>query len=175
MTILFTQWSAPEKILPILKWPDPILNQVSSDVTAFDESLLQLANNLFATMKDANGIGLAAPQTGNMVNVIVIRIEEDKPLVLVNPKVIEWSSEVFKFNEGCLSVPGFFEERERPAKIAVQCQDVLGGEHELELTSIYAFAIQHEIDHLLGKVFVDGSSMLKRSIIKSKMRKAKSK
>lgn len=173
MSILFTQWSAPSKVLPILKWPDDKkLHEKSEQVTAFDESLLQLANNMFATMEAANGIGLAAPQTGNMINMIAIRLEKDKPLILVNPIITHTSEEKFKFNEGCLSVPGFFEDRERPNKIILVCNDILGVPYELHFSGVYAFAIQHEIDHLLGKVFVDDSSMLKRQIIKSKMRKA---
>ncbi len=173
MTIQFTQWSAPSKILPILKWPDDKkLHEKSVDVVDFNEDLLQLASHLFATMEAANGIGLAAPQTGNMINMIAIRIEKDKPLILVNPIIEHSSEEMFKFNEGCLSVPGFFEDRERPEKIILSCKNVSGEEFKMQFSGIYSFAIQHEIDHLFGKVFVDGSSMLKRTMIKSKMRKA---
>ena len=173
MTILFTQWSAPSKVLPILKWPDDEkLHEKSVDVTVFDEQLLQFANHMFATMESANGIGLAAPQTGNMINMIAIRLEKDKPLILANPVIKASSEEMFKFNEGCLSVPGFFEDRERPERIILTCKNVLGADYELQFSGVYGFAIQHEIDHLLGKLFVDGSSLLKRQIIKSKMKKA---
>ncbi len=174
MSILFTQWSAPTKVLPILKWPDDKkLHEKSVDVTEFNEDLLQLASHMFATMEKADGIGLAAPQTGNMINMIALRLEKDKPLILVNPVITHFSEEMFKFNEGCLSVPGFFEDRERPEKIILVCNDVVGMVYELQFSGVYAFAIQHEIDHLLGKLFVDGSSLLKRQIIKGKMRKAR--
>lgn len=160
------------KLLPILKWPDDErLHQKSVDITVFDLFVQQLACDLLHTMKTAKGVGLAAPQTGNMVNMITIWIEEPRPLILINPVIIESSEELFEFNEGCLSVPGFFEDRKRPAKIVVKVFDVVGTPREFEFNGLYAFAIQHEIDHLHGKVFVDGSSMLKTSRIKSRMKK----
>jgi peptide deformylase len=160
------------KLLPILKWPDDErLHQKSVDVTVFDEELEHLALDLLHTMKTANGVGLAAPQTGNMLNIITIWIEAEKPLGLVNPVIVETSEELFEFNEGCLSVPGYFEDRKRPAKIVVKFVDVKGEPHEFECNGLYAFAIQHEIDHLNGRVFVDGASPLKRARIKSKIRK----
>lgn len=160
------------KVLPILKWPDDErLHEKSVDVTVFDDSLQALAHDLLHTMKTAGGVGLAAPQTGNMVNMIAIWIEDDKPLAFINPVIIETSEELFEFNEGCLSVPGYFEDRRRPARIVMQFNDVSGNPREFEFNGIYAFAIQHEVDHLNGKVFVDGSSPLKRQRIKAKMRK----
>lgn len=160
------------KLLPILKWPDDErLHEKSVDIVDFDLTVKILAYDLLHTMKTANGVGLAAPQTGNMVNMITIWIEETKPLCLINPVIIEASEELFDFNEGCLSVPGFFEDRKRPAKIVVKFFDVGGEAREFEYNGIYAFAIQHEIDHLNGKLFVDGASPLKRSRIKARMKK----
>lgn len=160
------------KVLPILKWPDDErLHTKSKDVVVFDEHLEQLGHDLLHTMKVSNGVGLAAPQTGNMINVIAIWIEPERPMVLVNPIIVYSSETLFEFNEGCLSVPGYFEDRKRPEKIAVIFRDVKGGHHDLEFNSLYAFCVQHEIDHLEGKVFVDGSSLLKKSRIKSKMKK----
>lgn len=159
------------KILPILKWPNEKLHQKSVDVTDFGVETRKLVHDLFHTMKTASGVGLAAPQTGNMVNVITIWIEESKPLCLINPVIVDSSEEMFEFNEGCLSVPGFFEDRKRPAKIVVKFQDIDGDPREFEFNGIYAFAIQHEIDHLNGKLFVDGASMLKKSRIKARMKK----
>jgi peptide deformylase len=160
------------KLLSILKWPDDErLHQKSIDVLEFNQTTYELAHNLLHTMKVANGVGLAAPQTGNLVNVIVVGIGEDEPLVFVNPVIIFASEELFEFNEGCLSVPGYFEDRKRPNQVIVKCLDLNGDPHEYEFNGLYAFVIQHEIDHLNGKVFVDGASMLKRSRIKSKMKK----
>ncbi len=158
-------------VIPVLKWPDERLSQKSVDVTTFDESLKELVAKLLHTMKANNGIGLAAPQTGNMINLITIWIEEHQPLALVNPVITEVSEELFEFEEGCLSVPGWFEKRERPTKIVVKFQDIDGVAREFEFHKLYAFAIQHEIDHLSGKMFIDGASELKKSRIKSKIKK----
>ena len=160
------------KLLPILKWPDDErLHEKSVDVTVFDADLECLARDLFHTMECSKGVGLAAPQTGNMINMITVRLEIDRPLCFVNPVILDTSEELFEFNEGCLSVPGYFEDRKRPKKIVVRFQDLKGVQHELELHDLYAFCVQHEIDHLNGKVFVDGASMLKRSRIKNRMKK----
>ena len=160
------------KLLPILKWPsDEKLHEKSVDVISFDEELEHLAQDLFHTMKVGEGIGLAAPQTGNMINVIVIWIEPERPLAIVNPTITETSDDLYQFNEGCLSVPGYFENRKRPAKIVIECQDLKGNHHEYEFNGLYAFVIQHEIDHLNGKLFVDGASLLKKERIRAKMKK----
>lgn len=158
-------------ILEILKWPDERLNQKSVDVTDFDESIEQLGRNLLFTMKARNGVGLAAPQCNVHVNVIAIWIEEKQPMVLVNPVITFSSEDKMKFEEGCLSVPGYFEERERSRTIHVKFKDVKGTDHDVEFNNLYAFCIQHEIDHLNGKIFVDGSSELKKLRIKARMRK----
>lgn len=163
---------ANEYIVPILKYPDERLHQQCVEVTEFDSDLIQLGRCLLFTMKSEKGIGLAAPQIGVLKNVIAIWIDEKIPIVLVNPKLIDSSEELLKFNEGCLSVPGYFEDRERPKKIVVKFNDVNGGEHQVEFFDLYAFCIQHEIDHLNGKVFIDNLSDLKRSRIKSKIRKS---
>jgi len=166
---------AEAKALKILKWPnDDQLHQVSVDVTKFDDSLKSLAFDMLYTMKQADGIGLAAPQVGEFINMIVIwlPIEEHMPLMIVNPNIITASDELMTFNEGCLSVPGYFEDRERPKQIVLQYHDISGVErHETEFTGLYAFAIQHEMDHLIGKLFIDNASMLKKAMIKSKMKK----
>lgn len=160
------------KVLPILKWlEDKRLHEKSTDVVVFDENLEHLVLDMLHTMKTANGVGLAAPQVGVLSNVIAIWIEPEKPLVFVNPVITFASTELFKFNEGCLSVPGYFEDRERPNQIIIKFVDVKGNPHEFECNGLYAFAIQHEIDHLNGKLFVDGVSLLKKSRIKSKMKK----
>lgn len=157
---------------PILVWPDKRLHQVSDPVTTFDHELDQLVANMFASMKVDDGIGLAAPQIGVTKRVLVLQIEASKPLVFVNPEVIAIAGdEVFEWEEGCLSVPGYFEKRKRPNSIALKYQDQAGVAHEVQVNGIYAFAIQHEIDHLDGKVFIDGASMFKAQRVKSRIRK----
>lgn len=159
------------EILPILVWPDEKLHTECTDVTEFDQELKQLTLNLFATMKNDNGIGLAAPQVGEFVNVLAIWIEQDKPVLLINPKIVEASDETFEWEEGCLSVPGYFEKRKRPNRIVVSYKTVTGDEKESEFRDLYAFAIQHEIDHLNGTLFIDGFSKFKLSRVKAKIKK----
>lgn len=160
------------RLLPILKWPDDErLHEKCVDVEYFDDDIARLAYDMLHTMKSVNGVGLAAPQVGEMINMIAIWIEEDKPLIIINPIVVNQTAELFEFNEGCLSVPGYFEKRKRPEKITVIYRNANGAHCDTEFSGLYAFCVQHEIDHLEGKVFVDGSSLLKKSRIKSKMKK----
>ena len=155
--------------LQILVWPDPRLSQPCDDVQQFDQELKQLSVDLFTTMKLAGGIGLAAPQCGINKNVITLWIEKHNPLVLVNPQIVETGDKQYEWEEGCLSVPGYFEKRSRPNFVVVKYKDINGDEHEVEFRDLYAFAVQHEIDHLKGKVFIDDAPLLKRQIIKFKI------
>lgn len=162
-------------LLKVIKWPDDQLHQQSVDVTEFGtDELREFCLDMFFTMKESNGIGLAAPQVGKLINLLVVwlPIEEHVPLVIINPELIRSADELMTFNEGCLSVPGYFEDRQRPNSIVIKFKDVLGEDHEAEFTGLYAFCIQHEMDHLKGKVFVDGSSMLKKQLIKRKIKKS---
>ena len=158
-------------VLPILKWPDERLHLPSEDVTVFDTALKDFGDQMFKTVKTNNGIGLAAPQVNVQKNIIAIWVEEQQPLILINPKIIESSTDTTKFNEGCLSVPGFYENRLRPTKVTIEFKDVDGKECKLEFTGLTAFCIQHEIDHLKGKLFIDDFSDLKKSIVKKKIKK----
>lgn len=158
-------------ILPVIVYPDDRLHEKCVDVTEFNSELEAFGRQLLTTMKAEKGIGLAAPQVGVLKNIIAVWIEEKLPIVFVNPKITDVSKELYKFNEGCLSVPGYFEDRERPERIMVKFNDVHGNPYELEFTKLHAFCIQHEIDHLNGKVFIDELSMLKRSRIKTKIKK----
>lgn len=163
------------QILPILKWPnDNKLHEKSVDVVNFNDDLLRLTLDMLHTMFVNNGIGLAAPQTGNMINVIVVALPNESPIVLINPKIKSSSEEVFQFNEGCLSVPGYFENRKRPKEIVVEYQSIFGDATESAFDGLMAFVIQHEIDHLQGKVFVDNSSAMKKQRILEKMKKVAS-
>lgn len=165
--------NAPET-LPILRYPDPRLHTVAKPVASVDERIRALIPRMLATMYEANGIGLAATQVDVHERLIVIDVSEtrDRPMVLINP-VIEWASdEKRKGEEGCLSVPGIYDGVERSTAIRVRAQDGEGAQRTIEAEGLLAVCIQHEMDHLVGKVFVEYLSPLKRNRIKSKLVKA---
>jgi peptide deformylase len=160
--------------LEILRYPDARLHTVAKPVAAVDERIRDLIGRMFATMYDANGIGLAATQVDVHERLIVIDVSEarDQPLVLINP-VIDWSSpETRRGEEGCLSVPGIYDGVERSISVKVTALDGEGRSRTLEAEDMLAVCIQHEMDHLMGKVFVEYLSPLKRNRIKSKLIKA---
>jgi peptide deformylase len=162
-------------LLPILHYPDPRLTLVAKPVQAVDARLKGLVADMLETMYDANGIGLAATQVDVHERLIVIDVSEDRdqPLVLVNPEIV-WASDEKKVNdEGCLSVPGIYDGVERSTSVKVRAQDADGQERVIEADGLLAVCIQHEMDHLLGKVFVEYLSPLKRNRIKTKMMKAR--
>jgi peptide deformylase len=161
-------------LLEILCYPDPRLHTVAKPVAAVDARLRELIERMFATMYDANGIGLAATQVDIHERLIVIDASEERNqrLVLINPEV-EWASpETRKGDEGCLSVPGIYDGVERSVAIKVRALDENGKSRSIEAEGLLAVCIQHEMDHLLGKVFVEYLSPLKRNRIKTKMVKA---
>lgn len=160
-------------LLPILEFPDPRLRKVASPVTVFDAKLEVLIDDMFETMYDSQGIGLAATQIDVHKRLLVIDVSEskDSPLVLINPSFEIIEDELSEYDEGCLSVPGFYETVSRPKGIKVQAQDRKGEKFEIEAEGILATCIQHEIDHLDGKLFVDYISALKRQRIRSKLEK----
>jgi peptide deformylase len=160
-------------LLPILRYPDPRLQTVAKPVASVDERIRRLVDDMFETMYDARGIGLAATQVNAHEQVIVIDVSEERnqPLVLINP-VLTWTSEEFiTGEEGCLSVPAIYDKVERHARVRVRALDRNGQEREIEADEILAVCIQHEIDHLRGRVFVDYLSALKRNRIRSKLLK----
>jgi peptide deformylase len=156
----------------ILEFPDPRLRTRAKPVTAFDDALGALIDDLLETMYAAPGIGLAATQVDVHQRVIVIDIskEHDQPLVLVNPEIVAREGEA-NTEEGCLSVPGIFDEVKRAAKIRLRAQDRNGATFEKDFDDILAVCIQHEMDHLEGKLFVDYLSDLKRERIRKKLDK----
>ena len=159
---------------PIRLYPDPRLHTLAKPVQAVDSRISSLIEDMLETMYDANGIGLAASQIDVHERLIVIDVSEERnqPLVLVNPEIL-WASEERHVNEeGCLSVPGIYDGVERSAQIKVTALDAKGQQRSLDAEGILAVCIQHEMDHLLGKVFVQYLSPLKRNRIKSKMLKA---
>ena len=161
----------PEK-LKILIFPDPRLRKVAKKVTKFDKSLKKLADAMLHTMYDANGIGLAATQVDRHLRLIVMDLSKNKddPRVFVNPsyKILDNHS-LLEFEEGCLSIPGFNELISRPDKIDLQWQDLDGNEHNDKPEGLLTVCIQHEIDHLEGKLMVDYISSLKRDRIRKKI------
>ncbi|MEO7391724.1 MAG: peptide deformylase [Ramlibacter sp.] len=162
-------------LLPILCYPDPRLHTVAKPVQAVDARIKKLIADLAETMYEANGIGLAATQVDVHERLVVIDVSEERnsPLVLINPE-ITWASPEQQVNEeGCLSVPGIYDGVERSLAIKVTALDGEGRSRTLEAEGVLAVCIQHEMDHLLGKVFVEYLSPLKRNRIKTKMIKAR--
>jgi len=161
-------------LLPILCFPDPRLHKVAQPVQAVDARIKALIADMFETMYHAHGIGLAATQVDVHERLVVIDVSEerDQPLVLINPEII-WASAEKKVNdEGCLSVPGIYDGVERHEAVHVRALDGEGQLRVIEAEGLLAVCVQHEMDHLLGKVFVEYLSPLKRNRIKTKMLKA---
>tara|TARA_B100000959_G_C14983415_1_gene624495 strand:- start:991 stop:1497 length:507 start_codon:yes stop_codon:yes gene_type:complete len=164
-------------ILQILEFPDPRLRKVAAPVTVFDENLKVLIEDLFETMYGAEGIGLAATQVNVHQRALVIDVSENKdsPLVFINPEYEVIDAELAEYDEGCLSVPGFYETVARPRIIRVSAQDTQGNQFQREAGELLATCIQHEVDHLVGKLFVDYLSALKRQRIRYKLQKEQQK
>jgi len=163
--------------LQILEFPDPRLRTVARPVTEFDSDLKMLIDAMLQTMYEAQGIGLAATQVNVHKRLLVIDLSDDKdsPQVFINPEFEVIDDELSEYDEGCLSVPGFYETVCRPRMIQVTAQDADGEHFQLEAGGLLATCIQHEIDHLDGKLFVDYLSALKRNRIRHKLEKEQKK
>ena len=161
-------------LLPILRYPDARLHKVAQPVQAVDDRLRRLIDDMFDTMYDAKGIGLAATQVDHHQRLIVIDVSEsrDQPLVVINPRITWASAERVRGEEGCLSVPGIYDGVDRAAQVKVRALDGEGQLREIEAEGLLAVCIQHEMDHLMGKVFVEYLSPLKQGRIKTKLLKA---
>ena len=161
-------------LLPILSYPDPRLHTVAKPVTAVDDRIRALAADMIETMYDSKGVGLAATQVNVHERVVVIDTSEDRdqPLVLINPEITWMGDERVKGEEGCLSVPGIYDGVERAVAVKVKAADAHGQVRELEAEGLMSVCVQHELDHLMGKVFVEYLSPLKRNRIKTKLLKA---
>jgi peptide deformylase len=159
--------------LQILQYPDPRLHTIAQPVAQVDERIRQLADDMLDTMYAADGVGLAATQVNVHLRLIVMDTSEagDHPLVLINPELIARSEEMAISSEGCLSVPTVYDNVSRHAKVTVRALDRDGQLQEFEATGLTAVCVQHEMDHLLGRVFVEYLSTLKRGRIKTKMLK----
>ena len=160
-------------LLPILRYPDPRLHTVALPVGEVDERLRKLVDDMLETMYDAEGVGLAATQVDVHERVIVMDTSEtrDQPRVLINPEIVARSTEMHVGDEGCLSVPTVYEEVQRHARVTVRALGRDGQAYELQAEGLTAVCVQHEMDHLVGKVFVEYLSPLKRDRIKTKMQK----
>ena len=159
--------------LPILRYPDPRLHTVARPVAEVDDRIRQLVDDMIETMYEAEGVGLAATQVDVHERVIVMDTSEqhDQPVVLINPEIVERSDELKLSEEGCLSVPQVWDKVERAARVKVRALGRDGQSFEMEAEGLTAVCVQHEMDHLLGKVFVEYLSPLKRDRIRTKMLK----
>ena len=160
-------------ILPILCYPDPRLHKVAKPVERVDERIQTLVKDMLETMYEAQGIGLAATQVDLHERVIVIDVSEERnqPMVLINPEIV-WASEEKQLgDEGCLSVPGIYDGVERSVAVRLSALDADGASREIEAEELLAICMQHEMDHLQGKVFVEYLSPLKKNRIKTKLLK----
>jgi peptide deformylase len=160
-------------LLPILRYPDPRLHTVARPVAQVDERIRQLVDDMIETMYASEGVGLAATQVDVHERVIVMDTSEthDQPQVLINPEIIERSDEMVLGEEGCLSVPTIYDKVQRHARVTVRALGRDGQPFELQAEGLTAVCVQHEMDHLLGKVFVEYLSLLKRDRIRTKMLK----
>ena len=158
-------------LLPILQSPDPRLHTVAKPVAQVDDRIRQLVDDMLETMYDAKGVGLAATQINVHERVVVIDTSEERndPLVLINPEIIWASDEMIVWEEGCLSVPTIYDKVDRHAKVRVRALNRDGETYEFEGEELLAVCVQHELDHLAGKVFVEYLSPLKRNRIKTKL------
>ncbi len=159
-------------LLPILHYPDARLRKVAQPIDRVDDEIRRLIDDMLETMYDAPGIGLAAVQVDVPLQLLVVDISEkkDQPLVLINPEIL-YSSGEEQMEEGCLSVPGIYEPVERASQVTVRALDRHGEPFELEASGLLAVCIQHEMDHLQGKLFVDYLSEIKRQRIRKKLQK----
>ncbi|MFM8498542.1 MAG: peptide deformylase [Chakrabartia sp.] len=169
-------------ILPIIETPDPRLKTISTPVETIDDDLRAFIKDMFDTMYDAPGIGLAAIQVGVPKRVLVIDLQDKDeetgkvirdPRVFINPEILEESEELSVYNEGCLSVPEQYADVQRPAVIKARWQDEQGKSHEEVLDGLLAICLQHEMDHLEGILFIDHLSKLKRDMVLKKLAKAR--
>lgn len=160
-------------LLPILSFPDPRLRTIAKPVDEVTDAIRQLAADMFETMYQAPGIGLAATQVDQHIQLVVMDLSEDKdqPMVFINPKITLLTTEMQPYEEGCLSVPLIYDKVERASRVKVEALDLDGQSFELEAEGLLAVCIQHECDHLNGKLFVDYLSPLKRQRAREKVEK----
>jgi peptide deformylase len=161
---------------PILILPDPRLRAVADPVVEIDEDIKKLARDMLDTMYDAPGIGLAAPQVGELKRIVVMDLskedEPNDPIVMINPEILKFSDATVTTEEGCLSIPELYYDVERPAEVTVRYTDLEGKTHDLDAKERLAICVQHELDHLDGVLYIDYLSRLKRDRVLKKFQKA---
>ena len=161
---------------PILVLPDPRLRAIADPIEKIDDSVKELARDMLETMYDAPGIGLAAPQIGEMKRIVVMDLAKDgekpDPIVMINPEILKYSEETVTTEEGCLSIPEIYYDVERPAEVTVRYTDLDGKTVERDATDRLAICVQHELDHLDGVLYIDYLSRLKRDRVVKKFQKA---
>ncbi|MEP3046681.1 MAG: peptide deformylase [Roseibium sp.] len=159
----------------IITIPDPVLREVCAPIEAVDDDIRQLADDMLETMYDAPGIGLAASQIGILKRIFVLDVAKEdapkEPMVFINPKIVWSSEEQSVYQEGCLSIPDFYEDVERPSEVTIRFLNRDGAEQEVKAGELLATCIQHELDHLNGKLFIDYLSKLKRDRVVKKFTK----
>ncbi len=162
-------------IMPLVLLPDPILREVSKPIVQVDDSVRKFADRMLETMYDAPGIGLAAIQVGEPIRMLVVDIAKDdqpkNPRVFINPEIIATGNDTSVYEEGCLSIPDYYADVERPATVTVRSLDRKGEEQITEAEGLMATVLQHEIDHLNGVLFIDHISKLKRDMVVKKFKK----
>lgn len=162
-------------IKPLVLLPDPVLREVSKPVERVDDALLRFADDMLETMYDAPGVGLAAVQLGEPMRMLVVDVSKDgedrQPFTFINPQIVASGDAISTYEEGCLSIPDYYAEVERPATVTVSYLDRDGKSREIEADGLLATVLQHEIDHLNGVLFIDHISRLKRSMVIKKFQK----
>ncbi|MBU3120626.1 peptide deformylase [Acinetobacter soli] len=160
-------------LLPILSFPDPRLRTVAKPVEEVTDEIRQLASDMLETMYEAPGIGLAASQVDRHIQLIVMDLseEKDQPMIFINPKITPLTDETQAYEEGCLSVPQIYDKVNRPSRVKIEALNLDGEAFEIEADGLLAVCIQHEMDHLSGKLFVDYLSPLKRQRAREKVEK----
>ena len=161
---------------PILILPDQRLRAVADPIEAIDDEIKQLARDMLETMYDAPGIGLAAPQVGELKRIVVMDLARDdepkNPIVMINPEILRFSDDTVTTEEGCLSIPELYYDVERPAEVTVRYTDLDGNVQETDAADRFAICVQHELDHLDGVLYIDYLSRLKRDRVLKKFQKA---